>query len=446
MKVKYAGWLILKIAVFFVFYFWDVAMSSSENTAMHPVLRTEQIPPIHHRITNELSDLQDFEALETGLSSLLRKYSIKGASVAVARDGRLIFAKGIGYADVEEEVPVEPKHMFRVASVSKLITAVAIMKMRDQGLLDLDDRVFGPEGILNDSLYLSYRDSRVENITILHLLDHSSGWNRRFGDHMFMPHAISREINVPLPVRTPDIISFALQRRLHFNPGSGSSYSNLGYAILGEIIEKISGRTYEEYVQETVLFPLGIFDMRIGRNLEADRFENEVKYYEQTNAMRVSSIYDFETLVPFSNGGNDIETLGAAGGWVASPAELLKLVVAIDHECSGYKILSDESIRILAGIDFNNGNPVGWAGTDRSGNWWRTGTFSGTSAQIMRQNNGLSWTVLLNTSTYRGSSLSREINQIVRSALNRVEHWPEHDLFYHFESMPFLYPSLVELR
>jgi CubicO group peptidase (beta-lactamase class C family) len=329
MEFKYAKWFILKAAVILVFYFWDVAMSSSVNSSMHHVLRTEQIQPIHNRISNELSDLKDFEALESRITSLLRKYDIKGASVAVARDGKLVFAKGIGYADAEANAPVEPKHMFRVASVSKLITAVAIMKMQELGLMDLDDKVFGPEGILNDSVYLAYHDRRVENITVWHLLDHSSGWNRRFGDHMFMPHTISREINVPLPVTTSDIISFALQRRLHFNPGSGSSYSNLGYAILGEIIEKISGRTYEEYVQETILFPLGILDMRIGKNLETERFDNEVKYYEQTNAMKINSVYDFDIMVPFAYGGNDIETLGAAGGWVASASELLKLAVAI---------------------------------------------------------------------------------------------------------------------
>lgn len=439
--------LILKAAILLVLYFWDVAMSSSVNSSIDRVLRTENIKPIPHKINNELSDFEDFKILESGISSLLRKYNIKGASVAVAKDGKLVFAKGIGYADAETLEQVEPRHMFRVASVSKLITAIAIMKMNEKGLLDLDDRVFGPEGILNDPVYLDYRDPRVEDISVWHLLDHSAGWNRRFGDHMFMPHFIAGEIEAELPVRSSDIIRFALQRRLHFTPGSGSSYSNLGYAILGEIIEKVSGLTYEEYVRETILYPLDILDMRIGKNLETDRIENEVKYYEQTNAMKTISIYNADEMVPFSYGGNDIETLGAAGGWIASSAELLKLVVAIDNKSGAYnKILSDKSIDLMTGMKFSDGNPVGWAGTDRRGNWWRTGTFSGTSAQVMRQNNGLSWAVLLNSSTYRGTTLSMEINNIMKTALNRVDNWPEHDLFHHLEDMPYLYPDIVELR
>jgi CubicO group peptidase (beta-lactamase class C family) len=446
MKMRFNKGLILKAAILLVFYFWDVAMSSSVNSSISHVLRTENIKPIPHRINNELSDLEDFKVLESGISSLLRKYNIKGASVAVTKQGRLVFAKGVGYADAEALEPVEPRHMFRVASVSKLITAIAIMKMNETGLLDLDDRVFGHEGILNDPAYLDYRDPRVGNITVWHLLNHSGGWNRRFGDHMFMPHVVAREIEADLPVGSSDIIRFALQRRLHFNPGSGSSYSNLGYAILGEIIEKISGLTYEEYVKETILYPLDILDMRIGKNLESDRTENEVKYYEQTNAMKINSIYNADEMVSFSYGGNDIETLGAAGGWIASSAELLKLIVAIDNENSAYKILSDESIGLMTGMKFSDGNPVGWAGTDRHGNWWRTGTFSGTSAQVMRQGNGLSWAVILNSSTFRGTALSREINYIMKSALNRVENWPEHDLFHHLEKMPFLYPDIIELR
>jgi CubicO group peptidase (beta-lactamase class C family) len=438
--------LILKAAFLLVLYFWDVAMSSSVNSSIYRGLRTENIIPIPHRINNELSDFEDFKMLESGLSSLLRKYNIKGASVAVAKEGKLVFAKGIGYADAETREPVEPRHMFRVASVSKLITAIAIMKMNETDLLDLNDRVFGHEGILNDPVYLNYRDPRVENITVWHLLDHSAGWNRRYGDHMFMPHFIAREIEAELPVRSSDIIRFALQRRLHFTPGSGSSYSNLGYAILGEIIEKISGLTYEDYVREAILYPLDILDMRIGKNLETDRTENEVKYYEQSNALKTNSIYNADEMVPYSYGGNDIETLGAAGGWIASSAELLKLVVAIDNENGANKILSDKSIDLMTGMKFSDGNTIGWAGTDRRGNWWRTGTFSGTSAQVMRQNNGLSWTVLLNSSTFRGTNLSREINNIVKTALNRVENWPEHDLFHYLEDTPYLYPDIVELR
>ena len=93
----------------------------------------------------------------------------------------------------------------------------------------------------------------------------------------------------------------------------------------------------------------------------------------------------------------------------------------------------------------SGGHPIGWAGTDGQGNWWRTGTLAGTSALVMRQNDGISWAVFFNSSTSRGTSLSREITHEMVAALNKLEHWPDHDLFYHFEIPPFLYPDIAKL-
>ncbi|MFO7923834.1 MAG: serine hydrolase domain-containing protein [Bacteroidales bacterium] len=446
MKKLYIKGFILKILLLAVFYFWDVAMSSSGSNSMQTVLRSEQIQPIPSRISNDLSDFDDFENLESGIAFLLGKYDIKGASIAVAKDGKLVFAKGIGYADAEAKEQVEPRHLFRVASVSKLITATAIMKMTEFNLLNLDDKVFGPGGILNDTIYFVYRDPRVEQITIRHLLNHSAGWNRRFGDHMFMPHLIAREVNTELPVEVPDIIQFALKKRLHYNPGTRTSYSNLGYAILGEVIESVSGMEYETYVRQTILYPLGIQDMKIGGNLENELDRNEVRYYEQSNARMVNSFYDIDEIVPKSYGGNDISTLGAAGGWIASPAEMLKLVVAIDGSPDVPDILSQESVKMMTDARLSGGHTIGWTGSDGRGNWWRTGTFAGTSALVMRQNDGLTWAVFFNSSTFRGTTLSREINREVQTALNIIDHWPEEDLFYYFETPPFLYPDIAELN
>ncbi len=446
MRKLFTVGIALKIISLIFFFFIDVAISSSGNSNMQQVLRSEQIQPIAYDINNDFSDLKDFQPLEAGISSLIQKFDMKGASIAVTKDGKLIYAKGIGYADIEANEVVEPRHMFRIASISKLITATTIMKMTEMGILDLDDRVFGSSGILNDSVYLDYADRRVENITVRHLLNHTAGWNRRFGDHMFMPHLISREMKAELPVQVPDIIRFALKKNLHFNPGSRTSYSNLGYAILGEIIEETTGMRYEDYVRQTILYPLGIRDMRIGGNLEDERYENEVKYYEQYNAISVNSVYDISEIVPKSYGGNDIHTLGAAGGWIASPAEILKLVTAIDGKSGVPDILSPESLEIMTNTRLSGGHTLGWTGTDGRGNWWRTGTFAGTSAIVMRQNNGLNWAVFFNSSTYRGSGLSRDINREVLTALNKIENWPDHDLFFHINNLPFLYPDLAELR
>jgi CubicO group peptidase (beta-lactamase class C family) len=438
--------LMLKVFAFIGFYFGGVAMSSSDNASINNVVfRSELIQPIPQRISNELSELDIFDDLESRIAMMMRKYRIKGASVAIARDGELVYAKGLGFADAEAEEVVEPRHLFRVASVSKLITATAIMKMIESGLLDIDAKVFGIEGILNDSVYLMYADPRVEKITVRHLLTHSAGWNRQYGDPMGMHRIIARNMRMDWrEVKMADILKHTLKNRLHFNPGSRVSYSNLGYAILGEVIEAISGEDYESYVRKTILAPLGIQEMRIGRTFLEDRFENEVKYY--ATSYIPADYQNYNQGNPVAYGGNYIEALGAAGGWIASPAEILKLVVSIDTIPGSSGLLSPESVRMMTDIKLSGGDPIGWAGTDGRGNWWRTGTLSGTSALVMRQNDGLSWAVFFNTSTYKGISLPRETNHEMQTALQKIEDWPDHNLFYHFEKKPYLYPDLAELR
>jgi CubicO group peptidase (beta-lactamase class C family) len=232
--------------------------------------------PSSFHITNFYSEQQEFKTIEKQVKRFMKREHMIGASVAIAKEGKLVYAKGFGYADRENEVPVEPYHLFRIASVSKLVTAVGIFKLIEEGALSLDSRVFGPDGILNDSVYLKYRDKKVENITVLNLLNHSGGWTTRWGDPMFMPTIIARKLHKQLPVSSQDIIQFVLSKRLHFKPGTMSYYSNFGFMVLGEVIKKVSGMPYEEYIQTHVLYPQGIFDMRIGGSYLKDRYEFEV--------------------------------------------------------------------------------------------------------------------------------------------------------------------------
>jgi len=125
---------------------------------------------------------------------------------------------------------------------------------------------------------------------------------------------------------------------------------------------------------------------------------------------------------------------------------MLRLVAAIDGKPGFQDILGPESIELMTNSRLSGGQPFGWTGTNARGNWWRTGTFAGTSALVVRQDNGVSYAVFFNSSTYRGTTLSSEITRVVQSALNRVENWPDHDLFYHFDNPPFLYPDIAELR
>lgn len=423
----------LLFSFFLLLFFWDVALRTSGKSDVSKYHREAQLIPLSQRLYNELSVKEEFLPLEQRINRLLDKYEIKGASVSVMKNGRLVYARGFGYADQETDKFVEPKSVFRVASGSKLITAVAIMKLVEEGELTLEDKVFGENGILNDTAFLGYKDKRVEDITVRNLLNHSAGWNRNYGDHMFMQHEIARQMKAELPLELPVILQFAIKKRLHFNPGSRTSYSNLGYAILGMVIEKKSGQGYVDYVTAEIFKPAGISDIYMGKNHMDEKLPNEVIYYEQRNAGKVRSVYAKNKLVERTYGGNDIELLGAAGGWIATAPDLMKFISLIDGDETIPDILSKETLNLMTNPLLSGGHTIGWSGTDGRGNWWRTGTFAGTSVVMMRQANGFSWVILTNTSTWKGTRLSREFNREIQASLTEVESWPEYDLFQYIE-------------
>ncbi|MCT4603532.1 MAG: beta-lactamase family protein [Marinifilum sp.] len=393
------------------------------------------IEAISHRISNNLSDCVETARADRLINRFLKKWEVAGATVAIVKDQKLLFAKGYGYADMEKEIKVEPSHIFRIASVSKLITATAIMKLQEEGKLKLNDYVFGEHGILNDSIYSSIRDKRTKRITVEHLLRHSAGYSSKYGDPMFLPLAIAKKMKVKPPVSAETTIQFALSRRLHFTPGSRGGYSNLGYVMLEKVVEKASGENYEDYVKGHILNPVGIFDMHLGKSLEKDHYANEVKYYEQSNAIKISAFDGSGRTVFRSNGGNNIEALGGAGGWIASSAELMKFLLAIDGDDAHPDILSAKSIAYMTTPNKKGYSPIGWKGT-RTNTWWRTGTLAGSSALMKHQVGGYSFVIVTNSSTWRGSDFTKDLSLLMRRVLRSVKEWPERDLFNHFEARP----------
>jgi CubicO group peptidase (beta-lactamase class C family) len=396
---------------------------------------TDKLVPGNARLTNELSEGSEFSGVEKTVSSFMRRWSIAGASVTVSKDGKLIYARGFGFADTASREETQPYSKFRIASISKLITAVAVMKLAEDGKLSLHDRVFGPNAILNDSCYSNPKDRRVYEITVAHLLSHEAGWTQRWGDQMFMPLIVAEQMGVSLPVDIRTIIRFALNKRLHFTPGTGKAYSNLGYSILGLVIEKVSGMKYEEYCRKNILEPIGIYDMSMARNLPSQKAPFEVSYYEPSDVRLKPSIYGTGELVEPSYGGNDIEALGSAGAWVATAPDLTRLMLAIDGFDSKKDILSEQSIRFMTDID-NGFAPVGWKGTRSNGDWWRTGSFPGSAGMMKRESDGTEWVVLFNSSAWNGPEIYTYINSMMYRVLSQVRNWPDNDLFKYSLMVP----------
>ena len=427
-RMKKFRFISVQIMLVLVLFFWDIGSIFSDRKGVHPAQSGEQAA-ISRSIVNEMSTFEETKRMDEDISNYLKRYKIKGASVAVTKDGRLVYAKGFGYANEEKEEKVEPGHVFRIASISKLITAVAIMHLVEEGKLTLDSKVFGPEGILHEEKYLDYRDRRIESITVEYLLEHKAGWSKYYGDPVFMPHIVARKMKVSLPVESEDVIRYALTRKLSYTPGTRYSYSNLGYLVLGQVIEHVTGMGYEDYVKLSLLNPLGIHDMQIGKGYFHEKAPNEVKYYEIAGGKEVLAFDSYDSYASRVYGGNDISLLGAAGGWIASPAEVLKLAVAIDGFNSSPDILLPETIEKMTNSGSNRNNLIGWKGSDGKGTWWRTGTLTGSSALMVRQGNGINWIIILNTTTYKKSKIHRESSRTMFRAVNSVNRWPEYDLF-----------------
>lgn len=267
--------MILKRKILLVILLFSL-VSNNPGTIRESYGTLDRFIPENIRITNIYSSGSQFEAVEKTVTSFLHKWSVAGASVAVTRDGKLVYARGFGYSDTTAHEQTQPYHKFRIASLSKLITAAAIMKLHEEEKLSLDDKVFGIDAILDDPFFVNPKDDRVYDITIAHLLSHEGGWSQRYGDQMFMPLVVAEKMGVPPPADTKTIIRFALDKRLHFTPGTGKAYSNLGYSILGLVVEKISGMPYEDYCRKALFEPLGIYDMELAHNLPSGKSQNEV--------------------------------------------------------------------------------------------------------------------------------------------------------------------------
>ena len=395
----------------------------------YPSLLNDEEVPFSLLLDNQYSDFKGTENIDKDVAAFLKRWKIEGASLAVTKDEQLVYAKGFGIANKKTGEEVKPGHLFRIASVSKLITAVAVIKLVEDGQLDLDDPVFGEKGILNDSVFRNYTDTRIGDIRVRHLLNHTAGWSRYAGDPIFNPLYIARKMNVPAPATFEQILQYTLHRQLNYNPGARYSYSNMGYAILGKIIERRSGMPYQDYVVMNLFKPLGIHDMHIGKSYYHEKYPNEVRYHSNAGATTTSAMDGSGEKVPVYYGGNNMELLGPAGGWVASAPELVKFMTAIDGFESQPDILAPESIAAMSDPNTAGKGLFGWRGSDRYGTWWRTGYLTGSSALIVRQSDGINWVIMTNTSTYKQSRIHRYVSAMMFKSINKVNAWPHIDLF-----------------
>lgn len=364
---------------------------------------------LNDTLTNAMSSQPELHAMDSIMQRYLKRWEIHGAQLAISRHDSLLYARGFGYADKDRQIPMEPSYIMRMASVSKLVTATGIMKLRDMGKIRLSDKVFGPKGILNDTFYVnSIRDKRYFDITVEQLLRHKAGFTNYAGDAIFSTRYIMQQNHLTTPPDHRTLLRIVLRRHLGYTPGTAQRYCNIGYTLLSLIIEKRTGMSYENFMQRYVLNPAGCYDFHIAGNYLKDRRKNETVYYMHSSSVPVPEFNNSGRMVVRCYGENDITTALGAGAWVASAAELCRLVASIDGDRIVPDVISPQAVKLMTQEMPDHQFSLGWNFTPRNRPWIRTGSLVGTSALVLRYPDGECWVFITNTSTWKGHKFSQD--------------------------------------
>ena len=310
-------------------------------------------------------------------------------SVAVMFQGEIVHTYASSSA--KSSRPVDPNTSFRIASVSKILTAETVMKLVDQGRVQLDDRVVDD---IAQSMGITLADERARNITIRQLLSHTSG--------------LSNFLKIFFDVGTYDqtsMLTEVLGQSLASEPGSSYKYSNVNYVLLGKAIELATGSTYEDAVRVSILEPLGADSFRL-----TDTYEFAER--DARHAVSANRTY--------------MEQLGAAGAWVATASDVARMVSVIDEDFAVVPLLTAQSTRTMK----TPATPTGVAPTwdyglglrlFSSGEWGHSGSIENVHALAVKRPDGLIVAALVNGSKPKETDdLLRIINDAVLAARTGV--------------------------
>ena len=347
----------------------------------------------------EESKLARFDSL---MISFMSDNDIDAGALSIMKNSRVVYEKSFGWKDSQHTQILPQNALMRLASVSKPITAAAIRMLISEGKLGLTQKVFdlnkNGTGILKIDPFQALGDTLFRKITVDHLLLHKGGWDRKLDkDWVFYETEIASALGVSSPPSQTQMISFLLGRSLQFSPGSKFEYSNVGYLVLGLIIEKVSGQDYIDYVHEAVLAPIEInrSDVIQGRTFLQDRDFREPWYDSGFKGVNVFDVTG--PSVFFSDGGWNHEGSVAYMGLVATSTSIVEF---LDHY-------------LIWGLD------IGKVRDNTYGTGWRyhTGSLPGTQALAMQRDNGINYVTLFNK---RSGSEGDSYNDQIRLKIDQV--------------------------
>ena len=384
-------------------------------------------------------------AFDDLIQQVMARWGLQGGALALAKDGRLVFSHGYGFADVEASQLFQPFSLCRIASDSKPFTAVTILRLLDEGKLSLGDKAFRILTDLQPPANATL-DPRLGDITIQNLLQHTGGWDStKSFDPQYPPFTYweAGTLGVAAPPTAEQIVRFMLSQPLDFDPGTKYVYSNFGYNVLGRVIERITGLSYGDAVQQLVLAPSGISDMRLGRTRLEDRLPGEVRYVNLSDQALVPSVFPGVGYVPNAYGGYYMEALDAHGGWIATAEDQIRFATAVDGQ-RGTALLKPATVDAMlhtpipqetGAAGAGNATPVsglGW-GVRPEGNglsWSHAGALEGACASWMiRRPDGVTISFVFSSLPTDYTGFFGDITPALTQAADEIGSWPALDLF-----------------
>jgi N-acyl-D-amino-acid deacylase len=353
-----------------------------------------------------------FAGVDTALVGYLRRNGIPGGILAVAREGRLVYARGYGMADLTADRPMEPDLVVNWGSVSKTVTGLAVLKLREQGIVSPGDLPFQTIPGLSP-LPAETMDPRITGITLQNLLDHAGGWdnNRRVDDRVWQSVWQLGETT------QAGMIRYGLGVPLDHEPGTVYAYSNYATQVVGEYVAAVTGQPYEAWVTMNVFAPLGITGAHFSADDPAQQIGHPTYYLDSETPIIEPIPQQLYT--------------GASGAWAGTVLDLLRLI-------NGIEGLNGPALFQPATLDQLIARSTTWPATGQyytnfmsflpgphGLDWWHSGLPRGGYAEFWRRGDGTTWVLSLNRSPPAA-------NPDLRAIMATISAWPGHDLFADF--------------
>jgi CubicO group peptidase (beta-lactamase class C family) len=367
--------------------------------------------------------IPELQRFDTAVDDFMFINGISAGVAAISKDGVPVYRRTFGWQDAARTTPLDHDAVFRLASVTKPLTAAVIRNQIAAGSLHLNDRVFSlgtPGAGLLDYTPFGTPDPRLANITVDHLLRHRGGWDRDEAgpgstsrDLTYQERRIAADMGLASPPGRDATARWIMGQPLQFNPGSEERYSNVGYLLLGLVAERVAGKPLIEQFQQDLFAPLGVPANQVlaGRTFAADADPRE-PFYDggpgNVSANVFYPAYSDEAVVPSPYGRFDLEARIGQGGVVADPLAILEF---LNHYQSNGDAI---------------GGPRPAPGTWR---WNHTGSQDGVQTLARQRGDGINYVVFFNKES-TGTSYASQIRTIFDNILDsgQITKWPTADI------------------